>query len=303
MNMTGKVFISCGMHLPEERAAALRVRDLLKSQFNLTPYVAIMVQSFDDIMTITRELRSSDYYLFIDFKRPSLFAHQELALAHHLGFGGNLIALRETGAGDPQGFQRYILSNPTLFNSTDDLLEKVQTLVSDKGWSPNYSRNLVVSALTPSGGLSYGDHSGMSFHESWRAKIANRRPDAAAAGAVCILDSILSRSTGLQPCPDRGYLKWCGHSGYERTLLPNSSEEVDVFAIRRDQPGVFLLSTLDSVRRQPIVTENGEYELNYKVFARDFPVLEFTVRLNLQWKSFTPVVWTHESAAHIEGLS
>ena len=124
--MTGKVFVSCGMHLPEEREAALRVRELLKSQFNLTAYVAITVQSFDDIMTITKELRSSDYYLFIDFKRQSLFAHQELALAHHLGFGGNLIASRETGAGDPRGFQRYVLSNPALFNSTDELLKQVK---------------------------------------------------------------------------------------------------------------------------------------------------------------------------------
>src|SRR2546423_1701014 len=104
------------MHLTGERDAALRVRELLKSKFNLRVYVAITVQSFDDIMTITKELRSSDYYLFIDFKRLSLFAHQELALAHDLGFGGNLIALRETGASDPQGFQRYVLSNPSSFN-------------------------------------------------------------------------------------------------------------------------------------------------------------------------------------------
>lgn len=299
--MTGKVFVSCGMHLPEERDAALRVRELLKSQFNLTAYVAITVQSFDDIMTITKELRSSDYYLFIDFKRQSLFAHQELALAHHLGFGGNLIALRETGAGDPQGFQRYVLSNPASFNSPDELLEQVQKLVSAKGWTSNYSRNLVVSGLTRSGALSYGDHTGGSFHESWRARIENRRPDVAAVGAVCILDSVLSPSGGRQPSPDRGYLKWCGHSGYERTLLPNSSEEVDVFAVRRDEPGLFLLSTLDSHPRRPIVTENGEYELMYKVFARDFPVLEFTVRVDLQWQPFTPVVWTHQSEAHLRG--
>lgn len=54
--MAGKVFISCGMHLPEERETALRVRDLLENEpFKLTPYVAITVQSLDDIMTITKE--------------------------------------------------------------------------------------------------------------------------------------------------------------------------------------------------------------------------------------------------------
>jgi hypothetical protein len=277
--LTGKVFISCGMHLAEEREAALRVRDLLKSdKFNLTPYVAITVQSFDDIMSITEKLRSSDYYLFIDFKRESMFTHQEFALAHHLGFGRNMIALRERGACDPpRGFLYYVLSNPEWFSTSDELMEKVENLVSDKGWSPNYSRNLVVNpVLGHSGGVPYGDHTGVVFHESWKVKIENRRPDVAAVGTVCILDSIVHSSGDRRPCGDRGYLKWVGHSGYERTLLPQSSEEVDVFAVRRDTKGLFLLSTLDVTPRQPIVIENGNYELTYKVFARDFPLLEFS---------------------------
>jgi hypothetical protein len=194
--MGGKVFISCGINSPEERKMARRVRDLLNNDpFNLTPYVAITVQSLDDIMTITNELRSSDYYLFIDFNRAgnvSMFTHQELALAHHLGFASNIIALRETGAPDPApGFLNYVLSNPEWFSTRDELIEKVRMLVSDKGWAPNYSRNLVVDpTLTRSGLSQYGDHTGQVAHESWRAKIHNRRPEAAAVGAVCILDSI-----------------------------------------------------------------------------------------------------------------
>jgi hypothetical protein len=162
--LTGKVFISCGMASPEETDAALKVSELLRSApFNLTPYVAIKVQSTDDIMTIIKELRLSDYYLFIDFKRESMFTHQEFALAHHLQFGSNIIALRENGAPEPRGFLRYVLSNPEWFSTTDELLKKVQTLVSAKGWTPNYSRSLVVSPrLTPSGGIPYGDHTGVS---------------------------------------------------------------------------------------------------------------------------------------------
>ena len=98
--LTGKVFISCGQAEPNERAAAASVRDLLKKEFNLDSYLAIYVQNLDDIMIITNELRSSDYFLFVDFNRCSLFTHQELALAHHLRFGGNIIALRQKGAGD-----------------------------------------------------------------------------------------------------------------------------------------------------------------------------------------------------------
>lgn len=299
--LTGKVFVSSGTHLASEKEAVRRIQTLLKSKFHLNPYVAIDVQSLDDIMNITKELRSSDYYLFIDFKRHSTFAHQELALAHHLGFGSDMISLRQTGGGKPQGFLRYVQSNPTSFSTTNDLIEKVQTLVSNKGWNPNYSRNLVVSsALTRSGGVTYGDHTGQSIHESWRAKIYNRRPDVAAVGVVCVLDSILFPSGDLQTCKDHGYLKWVGHQGYERTLLPDSAEEVDVFAIRRDTPGLFLLSTLDVHPREPVVTANGKYELNYRVFARDFPLLKFTVVVDLRWQPPTPIVWPNQSGASLK---
>ena len=211
--------------------------------------------------------------------------------------------MQEDGAPASEGFLRYMQSNHEKFTMTE-LVDKVRGLVKERKWTPTYSRNLVVNpVLTSSGGLVYGDHTGAAFQETWRAKIHNRRPDAAAVGAVCILDTILLPSGDRHPCPDRGYLKWVGHSGYERTLLPNSAEEIDVCAVRRDQRGLFLLSTLDVLPRQPvsIVTEDGDYELNYKVFARDFPLLEFTVKFHLQWQQFAPVLWTHQSHATVKG--
>ncbi len=96
-------------------------------------------------MTITEELRSSDYYLFVDFLRKggaddlacSLFTHQELPLAHHLGFQ-DMIALQQDGA-PLEGFLKYVLSNPQHFNTDDDLLEKIKNLVSARGWTRDYS--------------------------------------------------------------------------------------------------------------------------------------------------------------------
>jgi hypothetical protein len=298
--LTGKVFVSCGQHLSEEKEATENIRLLLRDEFHLTAYVALRVQGLRDILKVTDELRSSDYYLFIDFKRRSLFTHQELALAQHLGFD-EVIALQEEGAPPSEGFLRYMQSNPEKFTKPT-LVEKVRNLVKERKWTPDYSRNLVVHpTLTTSGGVNYGDHTGGSFHESWRAKIENRRPDVAAVGAVCILDSILLPSGVVHPSPDRGYLKWVGHSGYERTLLPKSAEEVDICAVRRDRQGLFLLSTLDVQPRQPIVIEDGDYELNYKVFARDFPLLEFTVNCHLRWQPYTTVAWTHQSTATVKG--
>jgi hypothetical protein len=112
------------------------------------------------------ELRASDYYLFIDFKRRkrqpfdlpcSLFTHQELALAHHLGFRKEVIALQQKGA-PSEGFLNCMQLNSIEFDNITDLLEKLRKLVRAKGWHPHYSRNLVVGQLTKSGLFSYRDH-------------------------------------------------------------------------------------------------------------------------------------------------
>jgi hypothetical protein len=82
-------------------------------------------------------------------------------------------------------------------------------------------------------------------------------------------------------------------------VLPNSAEAVAIVVVRPDQQGLFLLSTLDVQPRQPIVMENGDYELSYKVFARDFPLLEFAVKVELQWEQPTPTQWTPRTAANL----
>jgi hypothetical protein len=209
-----------------------------------------------------------------------------------LGFQDQVIALQQDGA-PMEGFLRYVQSNPTKFNTTSELVDEVRKLVRAKRWSSNYSRNLVVGSLTPTSLISYADHTGPSQHVSWQARIENKRPDAAAVGAVCILDSING-----YPSSDRANLKWAGHHlGYQRTVLPQDFGMVDLCAVRADRPGLFLLSELDITPRQPIVTNNGDYELAFKIFAQGFPLLQFTVTFHLQWQPATPALWTNQSTA------
>jgi hypothetical protein len=138
--LTGKVFISCGQRPPHETQAAEEVCRLLRDEFHLEPYVAFGVQSLGDIMALTNELRACDYYLFIDFARRatkpedlpcSLFTHQELALAHHLGFKEQVIAFQQEGA-PFEGFLKYVQSNPAKFNTVSELVEKVRNFVRAK---------------------------------------------------------------------------------------------------------------------------------------------------------------------------
>lgn len=306
--MAGKVFISCGQR-NHERDLANRIAKLLREEFHLTPYLAFKVQSLSDIMVITEELRSSDYYLFVDFLRSSgdpqylacsLFTHQELALAHHLGFRDDMIALQQAGA-PLEGFLKYVLSNPEHFDGDADLIEKTRNLVRERGWSPTYSRNLVLGAVRALGPLVYQDHTGSNTMRVWNAKIENRRPDVAAVGTVCILDEIES-GTGIPcPSPDRSYLKWSGQATYLNTILPKDFGEVTLCCTHQNEQGLFLISARDVVPRSPIVRQNGQYLLRYKVFAGGFPLLKFAVRFHLHCPQ-APLPALDTSSAEIEAL-
>jgi hypothetical protein len=301
--LTGKVFVSSGQRKEAgEQATATKIARLLESEFKLKPYLAFVVQSLGDIMAITKELASSDYYLFIDFKRNpnsssdlaiSLFTHQELALAHHLGFEDNIIALQQDGA-PLEGFLLYVQSNPEKFSDESDLLAKVRNLVAAKGWSPTYSRNLVASDLQSSSIIEYRDHTGASAEVVWQAKIENRRPDRAAVNMVCVLESINST-----PCDDHAYLKWANQSTYMITLLPGDFAFVDLFAVRANMQGLFLHSARDHIPRLPVIAGNGDYRLAFKVFADGFPLLPFEVDVELRWQAPTPPTWSTPAVAKL----
>jgi hypothetical protein len=297
--MAGRVFVSCGQR-GDERRVALRIQDLLKKTFALDSYLAFRIQSLDDVMIITEELRKSDYYLFIDFFRHadhaddfscSLFTHQELALAHHLGFR-DIIALRDARV-PQEGFIRYVLSNPSTFSDEEELFRKLSALVKDRGWSSKFSRNLVVSNLHISqpDPHRYGDHTGTFNMRTWSVDIENRRPDVAATRTICILDIIEDR-VGAQASPDRSFLKWSGFlQRYESTLLPEDFGTVNLCSVREQQSGLFLLSQMDFSPRQPVVRDDGNYMFQLKVFSEGFPLLKFNVRFRLARRESSACSW------------
>jgi hypothetical protein len=286
--MAGKVFVSCGQR-DSERACAQEIGRILRDEFGLTPYLAFRTQSLADIMTITAELRSADYYLFVDFLRDptsstdfpcSLFTHQELALAHHLGFQ-DIIAFQQSGA-PLEGFLRYVLSNPTKFSSYEELYSQLRDVVRERKWAGTYSRNLVVEPWDTWVGR-YGDHTWPEGREMkvWSVKVCNRRPDVAAVRAVCILDRIENTIGQSEPSPDRSYLKWSGQNGYDSTIFPEDFGVVNILSVQRIERGAFLLSARDAFPRIPVLTAHGEYLLHFKIFSERVPMLRFAIPVSL----------------------
>lgn len=302
--MSGKAFISCGQRPPDETEIAKKIKTLLKDKFGLDSYLAFKVQSFDDVMQITQELSICDYYLFIDFRRDpirwrgltrmhrgSLFTHQELALARNLEFS-EIIALRQKRVLS-EGFAQYILSNPEEFVSEKDLLGKVESLVRERGWDKNYSRNLVVGDLIKNPPILYSDHGSTQprLEVIWHCQILNQKNDKAAVNTLAVLKNIEAPG-GHVLSPDKTFLKWAFQlEDYSRTIFPMSEATFDLLAIDNNNPlhvylhsrlDMYLRSTTGTVSRQPVIARPaGTYKLNYQVFAENFPILNFKIKLNL----------------------
>lgn len=284
--MPAQIFVSCGQASERERAFAERLRRVLGDE-GFAVYVAIHAQSIEDVNSgIIRQLERSDYYVFIDFRREriaedrfrgSLFTHQELAIAHRSQFEYALF-FQEQGI-ELQGLLRYMGANPTLFGPDDDLVDLVRRAVRERGWTPAYSRHLIATRLRGSEQLIRTPQIAGRF---FFVDVENRRPDAAAYDTVARLELIEDADGTRKPSPNRSPLKVTGQGAFRQTIWPLSHGALDVLAVGTEpRRGIFLHTSLDLPRIDPVITRPGQYALEYAVLARDFPVLRFRLRVIL----------------------
>jgi hypothetical protein len=283
--MSAKIFLSCGQASDAERNTAQLIRERLEV-LGFTVYVAIQAQSIEDVNAgIIRQLKRSDYYIFVDFKRESvgsgsrgsLFTNQELAIAYILGFE-RVLFFREEGV-RLEGLLQYMGSNAAESSSHQELIDKLVDLVQLRGWDTDYSRHLVATRPRWSDGeLQFGRLTGRFLY----IDIENRRHDIAAYETVARLDSIQADRGQAVSCYDRSHLKAAGQPGFVQMIWPLDHGAFDVLMVDAMNPShVFLNSALDAWPKAPIIERPGVYQLNYRVLARDFPVLGFSLMLTI----------------------
>ena len=292
--MPGKVFISCGQASDAERMAAREVAAWFHLQ-GFTPYVATQVQSILDLnLGIVGELKASDYYLFVNFRREqlppteassptfrgSLYTNQELAIAYALGFE-KMLFLNQRNA-ERAGMFGTIVSNSQEFDGYIELLPAVQAAVQAAEWTPSYSRQLLASRLRLAQIVRFGDHTGQRVGRTLHIDIENRRPDLAATHCAARLRTIHEEAGTSRLCFDQSPLKITGQPGYSQSIWPETHGAFDLLSVSTDKyPYVFLNSALDVSPRQPVITDLGTYRLEYEVYAEGFPKLSFAVELQL----------------------
>lgn len=149
-----KVFLSCGQ---QKKLGELKLAEDI--QIALKDYydVFIAAQQCGNqpmLEEILREIKASDYFLFIDFKRSkrktsdkvSLFSHQELAIAHYLQIPR--LVFREEGLKPAQGMSGTWLDNAATFESREALPNEIKKAIeNDPRWNPEHRNQLVIKDL------------------------------------------------------------------------------------------------------------------------------------------------------------
>lgn len=309
--MKSKVFVSCGQR-PDEKEIASKIARILVDR-GFAAYVAIDVQTILDINGgIIRELKNSDCYLFINFRRDkiaddyrgSLFSNQEMAIAYALDFERFLI-INQDGV-RREGMLAYIGINTETFTTLDECPTAVERALDRAKWTPDYSRRLRINEHLRFSDVLYCRNLVGRF---LYADIANGRPDIPAIETTARLAEFGSIGTPLQPCPIRSPLKATARPGFAQTIFPRSHEAFDMLCIGafddkrwRDLPasgylmnpvtadGVYLNSALDvdPLPRMPIAP--GTWILRYEFVAIGFPPLSASIELTVNDN------WTKASA-------
>lgn len=294
--------MSCGQR-PEEKDVASKIAKVLNDRC-FSAYVAIDVQTILDINGgIIRELKDSDCYLFINFRRDkigdeyrgSLFANQEMAIAYALGFERFLV-INQAGV-RREGMLAYIGINTETFTALDDCPAAVERALDRAKWTPDYSRRLRMGELRFSDVIRYGNLVGRFLH----ADIKNGRPDIAAMETTARLADFGAAGAHLQPCPIRSPLNATGRPGFAQTIFPQSHEAFDILCIGAYSPNfwgappasghveapsiadaAYLNSALDVTPLPRLPITPGVWMLRYEFVAIDFPLLSATIELTLE---------------------
>lgn len=277
--MSAQIFVSCGQASERERAATAAVRATLEN-LGFDVYIAIEAQSIEDVNSgIIRQSFAGT----TPAARGSLFTNQELAIAYVFGFE-HVLFFQEEGV-QLEGLLRYLGANPTSFDSSNELVARVRDSVG-KRWNVSYSRHLVATRPSWSERIISVTTRGLRGRFLF-VDIENRRPYMAAFDTVARLEFISSNSGERYVCGNRSPLKVTGQPGFCQVIWPSSHGAVDALMIDDQHPDrVYLHNALD-VAPQPIIEEVGRHILDYAVLARGFPVLRFSIDLNLSGDLWT----------------
>lgn len=293
-NLRAKIFISCGQTKSSiEEEIAIKIKEILWNE-GFDPYLAVVKQHPRSIReNIFNELKTSEYFLFIDFKREkiiektrggkneqkkeyrgSLFCHQELAIASFLEIP--FIAFQQRGVKEYDGISGYLQWSPVPFDDPKELPElisnKIKKKIGEGEWMTNWKNQLIIKRnsgeFEDAKDVRFGSP---PFARYYHLEVHNLNPHRQAINCYGFLEKIVNLNTRKTITPRTIELKWGGYILPDATILPNSQRHLDAFFVLHKEPNKIRFNFLtDSDYYRLMLDEPDEYELTFRVISDNF---------------------------------
>ena len=300
-----KIFISCGQSTDQERQISEDLKKRLESEeFGFEAYVATQQQTLKGLKeNIFQELSSSEYFLFIDFKREkltdsefcrgSLFSHQELAIASFRDTP--VLAFREKGVKPDDGIMKFIQANAKEFTNRPSLIELILDEIKKSGWKSDWKNQLVLDVNQQERHSTVSTRyfpylfPGVSFFDIrfFHIKVENLNPYSHAKNCYVFLEKIENEDE-QNIIPMSFELKWRAFDLPNATILPKSSRIFDAFFVEeQDGSRIKLHHFWHSIDQRNIdiyydsINDYEECFLTYLIVSDNFKPARATFRLNL----------------------
>jgi hypothetical protein len=290
-NIKAKVFISCGQNknTDEVEIAQSIAKKLEENGFDY--YIAVQEQSLKGVKeNIFKQIKTSEYFLFIDFKREkikqgyfqraihrgSLFSHQELALASYLEMP--LIAFQENGVKTDDGIMKFIQANCKAFTNRQKLTDLVMQEI-EKQWSPNWKNQLCLK-ISPkySDAMIPRDVQARFYH----IIVKNHHRSKIATNCYAYLESAKQQNNSANIPLKTIELKWAGYILPNAMITPHSTRFFDAFFISHTNPSGLQCNVFaDSTEYIPRIQGPGDFEVTYAVVSENFPVARATFKVHI----------------------
>lgn len=281
-----KVFISCGQHTEEERGIARQIADEL-TKLGFEPYVAVVEQSLEGLKNnLFRQLETSEYFLFIDFKREqiakesfcrgSLFTNQELAIASFLGIQAT--GFQEVGVMPLDGMIGAMQLNADAFEDRQALVEHALGRVKEK-WSTGWKNGLRIEAGQPTFHDAVPNGKLHRFHFLAVRNLHNRKVALDCQVFPISLHRVGSDEDLLEAATE---LKWTGYINAEARVRPGTARSFDAIVVPHEAPTMgYLHGFTDAVDYVTRLEGAGEYDIEFEVTSSNFPTASCRARITI----------------------
>jgi len=280
--LRARVFISCGQRRgTDEEEIAHRIAERL-TQLGYDPYIAVEEQTLIGLKeNIFRQLESSEYFIFIDFKREqivsnnnyvyrgSLFCQQEFAIASYLDMP--VIAFQEKGIKKEDGIIRFLQANTKEFTDRHHLPSIIADTIQQRNWNAKWKNQLRLERdINQFSDVTYINNNynpGRFYH----IKVNNLNLHKAAINCYVYLERLHDISKKIDIPVETIEFKWAGYVFPYAVIGPSSGRRFDAFFILKNNPSNinFNLFT-DSSEFIPLVKGPGEFDLTFTVISENF---------------------------------